>query len=71
MQYVCSICNTKKNSKEEKKYVYASSTKAVRILVCKSCHQAKLAEMDTASRNILGPGAVTGVLRVPQDNNGE
>lgn len=64
MKYNCTIC---KQDKEGKKYVYASSTKSVRIFVCPGCHKAKLEEMNKETRNILGSEASLGVLKFKED----
>lgn len=63
MKFQCFSCNLVKDSKDEKKYVYASSTKNVKVLVCSSCHQAKITEMEKASRDFFGKSLVLGVLR--------
>lgn len=63
MQYICAMCNTKKFSSQEKKYVYASSTKAVKVLVCASCHRAKLREMEEKAKDILTGKLTLGVLK--------
>jgi hypothetical protein len=65
MKYQCFSCNLVKDSTEEKKYVYASSTKNVKVLVCSSCHQGKITEMEEASKNFFGKRLVLGVLRTP------
>lgn len=60
-KYVCAICNNLKDSRKEKKYVYASSKKEVKILVCKSCHQRNYRDMGDTTKLYLGKKAVTGV----------
>jgi hypothetical protein len=65
MKYQCFSCNLVKDSADEKKYVYASSTKNVKVLVCSSCHQAKITEMEKASKDFFGKRLVLGVLRTP------
>jgi len=65
MRYVCTICNILKNSADEKKYVYANSTKTVKFLVCQACHEAKTKEMTEAAANYFGKRLVLGVLRGP------
>ena len=67
MMYICSFCNTKKFSSQEKKYVYASSTKAVKVLVCASCHKAKLLEMETKAKEVLSNTFTLGVLKESQE----
>lgn len=57
------MCNLTKNTEDEKKYVYASSTKNVKVLVCESCHRQKVGEMAEASKNFFGKRLVLGVLR--------
>lgn len=63
MKYLCSFCNTMKYSGQEKKYVYASSTKAVKVLVCASCHKGKLLEMESKAKEMLSTKFTLGVLK--------
>lgn len=63
MKYICAMCNTKKFSSKEKKYVYASSTKAVKVLVCASCHRTKLREMEATAKEMLDSRFTLGVLK--------
>ncbi len=63
MKYVCAFCNLVRDSNDEKKYVYASSTKNVKVLVCRSCHEGKTREMTEAASNFFGKRLVLGVLR--------
>ena len=65
MKYLCAFCNLVKDSHDEKKYVYASSTKNVKVLVCVSCHEGKTREMTEAASNFFGKRLVLGVLRTP------
>lgn len=63
MLFNCAICH---NDKEGRKYVYASSNRAVKMYVCKDCHKAKVGEMqDTASK--FGKGMTLGVLQVNKE----
>jgi len=65
MKYHCAFCNLVKESNEEKKYVYASSTKNVKVLVCRTCHEAKTRDMAEAASQYFGKRLVLGVLRTP------
>ena len=65
MRYVCTICNILKDSNDEKKYVYANSTKKVKFLVCQACHESKTREMTEAAQHFFGKKLVLGVLRTP------
>lgn len=59
-KYLCAFCNL---VKEEKRYVYASSTKNVKVVVCRSCHEAKMREMKDFAATFMGERVVLGVLR--------
>jgi len=63
MRYQCFSCNLVKDHKQEKRYVYASSTKNVKVYVCRTCHERKMMEMQDAAAKIVGKPIVLGVLR--------
>jgi len=65
MKFHCAFCNIVKDSNDEKKYVYASSTKNVKVLVCQTCHEQKMRDMTEAAGNFFGRKLVLGVLRKP------
>ena len=59
--FTCELC---KKDKEGRKYVYASSTRRVKILVCSACHAEKVNAMNAKAAEVLGtPNIVTGVLQ--------
>ena len=62
-RYQCAVCTLVRDSKESKKYVYASSTKDVKILVCAECHRTNIHKMEEASQNVLGKRVHLGILR--------
>lgn len=63
MRYICSMCNTMKFSGQERKYVYASYDRTVKVLVCASCHKAKIRDMEDIARANLKGGFILGVLK--------
>lgn len=59
--FTCELC---KEEKDGRKYVYASSTRRVKILVCSACHASKIDAMNAKAAEMLGsPNIVTGVLQ--------
>lgn len=68
MKYICAMCNTKKFSSNEKKYVYASSTKSVKVLVCASCHREKMREMEDKAKEMLTNKFTLGVLKDSEES---
>lgn len=63
MRYLCSFCNLVKDKSDERTYVYASSTKKVKVLVCQACHEAKTRDMAEIASTFFGRKLVLGVLR--------
>jgi hypothetical protein len=62
-RFQCFRCNLVKDKDDEKAYVYASSTKNVKVLVCETCHTNNIHEMQTAAEKFLGGKIHLGVLR--------
>lgn len=63
MTFNCPICH---GDKEGRKYVYASSNRAVKMYVCADCHQVKVSEMQEAAAK-FGKEMVLGVLQVKKE----
>lgn len=61
--FTCAMCHKEKDGK---KYVYANSTRTVKILVCKECHAKTVASIQARASEIVSSEMVTGVLR-PND----
>lgn len=59
MKFECAICH---DDKEGRKYVYASSTREVKVYVCADCHKKKVDEMVKSSAQ-FGKNMVLGVLQ--------
>ncbi len=57
--FTCTICRF---DREGKKYVFASSNRKIRFLICVECYKIKLAEMQQLAEK-FGEGMVLGVLR--------
>jgi len=57
----CAIC---RNDKEGKKFIYASSTREVKLLVCSECHKAKL---EAAQKKADEFGLTLGVLKFKEE----
>lgn len=53
--------------KTGRKYVYASSTREVKVYICADCHRLKVIEMNQAASK-FGKNIVLGVLQ-PQTEN--
>ena len=51
-----------KADKDGRKYVYANSTRTVKVYVCGDCHKVKVQEMQTAAAQ-FGNDFVLGVLK--------
>ena len=66
MKYICSFCNTKKYTSYDKAYVYASSTRAVKVYVCQSCHKRKVRETEDVARANLTDKFVLGILKAEE-----
>lgn len=63
MTFNCAVCH---DDKEGRKFVYASSNRAVKMYVCAECHKTKVAEMVKASAQ-FGQNMVLGVLQAKKE----
>lgn len=63
MTFNCAVCH---NDREGRKFVYASSNRAVKMYVCAECHKAKVEEMAKVSTQ-FGQNMVLGVLQAKKE----
>jgi hypothetical protein len=59
MKFNCAMCHADKTGR---KYVYASSTREVKLYVCSDCHRMKVIEMNQAAAK-FGKTMILGVLQ--------
>lgn len=63
--FICELCKEEKNGR---KYVYANSTRTIKILVCKECHTAKVNTIQANAEKVVSSEIVTGILRPSEEH---